>query len=150
MHSILTVDEEYLRQLDSKNSVEFFRDLIWAEAHRFGIPLTNVTISLRTTVPDGGIDAEINAGDILLSSGGLFEKGKNSYQLKVGESFKPQNKEVMKKELFGKKTPSVDNLATELRSCLEKNGRYVIVCFGLDLTPAQRNKAKSNLIRPYP
>ncbi len=146
IHSLLTADEEYLKQLDSKKSVELFRDLIWAEAYRFGIPLSKVTISLLVTVPDGGVDAAIDIDDVTLPSGGLFEKGKNSYQIKVGGNFKPQNKTAIIEELFDKKTPSLDNLAPEVRSCLEGNGKYVIVCFGLDLTPAQRNKAKSNLI----
>ena len=69
--------------------------MIWAEAHRFGIPPSKVTISLRITVPDGGVDAAIDADNVTLPSGGLFEKGKNSYQIKVGESFKPQNKAVI-------------------------------------------------------
>lgn len=145
MHSILTADENYLKQLDSTASVELFRDLIWAESHRFGISPSKVTISLRTTVPDGGVDAEIDADNVLLPTGGLFEKGKNSYQIKVGENFKPQNKAVIKKELFDKKAPSLDNLAPEVRSCLEENGRYVIVCFGLDLTSSERKKAIKNL-----
>lgn len=144
-HSILTANEQYMMQLDSKASVELFRDLLWAEAHRFGIPPSKITISSRVTVADGGVDAEIVTDSLTLPSGGLFEKGTNSYQIKVGETFKPQKSASIKKELFDKKVPSVDNLASEVRSCLEKNGRYVIVCFGLDLTPSERNKAKNIL-----
>ena len=102
-HNILTADEQYLKQLDSQKSVELFRDLIWAEAHRYGIPPSKVTISLRTTVPDGGIDAEIEVDSNIDSSGELFEIGTNSYQIKIGESFKPQNQGVIRKELFDKK-----------------------------------------------
>ena len=144
-HNILDADEQYIKQLDSRTSVELFRDLIWAEASRFGISLSNVTISLRVTVPDGGVDAEIDVESAALPSDGLFEKGKNSYQIKIGESFKPHNKTVIKKELFDKKDPSLDNLAPEVRSCLETNGKYVIVCFGLDLIPSERKKAIKNL-----
>jgi len=144
-HNILTADEQYLKQLDSQKSVELFRDLIWSEAHRFGMPPSKVTISLRTTVPDGGIDAEIDVDFITLPSGGLFEKGRNSYQIKTGESFKPQNKTTIKKELFDKRSPSIENLALGVRSCLEESGKYVIVCFGLDLTPQERKKAINSL-----
>ena len=144
-NNILTANDQYLKQLDSKSSVEFFRDLIWAEASRVGIPPSKINISLRVTVPDGGIDATIDADNISLQLGGLFEEGKNSYQIKAGENFKPQNKPIIKKELFDNKTPSVDNLAPEVKSCLEQNGKYVIVCFGLDLIDAERKKAISNL-----
>ncbi len=145
-HNILTADEQYLKQLDCKTSVELFQNLLWAEAHKMGIPISKVTISMRINVPDGGVDAEINADDIALPLCGLIEKGKNIYQIKAGDSFKPQNKSIIKKELFGKKNPSFDTLPSEVRSCLEKKGRYVVVCFGIDLTPVERKKAKKNLL----
>lgn len=144
-HNILTADEQYIKQLDSQKSVELFRDLIWAEANRLGIPPSKVTISLRTNVPDGGIDAEIDVDSITFPSSGLFEKGKNSYQIKAGISFKPQNKKDLKKELFDKKEATLENLASEVRACLEVNGKYTIVCFGIDLTPEERKKGIKNL-----
>ncbi len=145
MHNILSVNEEYLKQLDSKSSVEFFRDLISAEASRVGIPPSKINISSRITVPDGGVDATIDTESISIPPGGLFDEGKNSYQIKTGESFKPQNKSAIQKELFENKTPSIENLASEVKSCLAEKGKYVIVCFGLDLIPSEREKAVSNL-----
>ena len=141
MDNILTANDQYLKQLDSKTSVEFFRDLIWAEAARIGIPPSKVNVSSRINVADGGVDATIYADKIALQAGGLFEEGNNSYQIKAGDSFKPQNKSIIQKELFDIKVPSAKNLAPEVKSCLEQNGKYVIVCFGLDLIELERKKA---------
>ncbi|KAF0108436.1 MAG: hypothetical protein FD146_1010 [Anaerolineaceae bacterium] len=138
--NIFTIREEFLRNLDGAEAVKLFQDLIYAETMRVGIPSSKINISLQVNVPDGGIDATVDA-DINLSAGGLIESGNNSYQIKTGGDFNPNQKQAIKNELFGKKLPNKENLAPEVLFCLEHKGRYVLVCFGKDLTSAKRKNA---------
>ncbi|GAK57955.1 hypothetical protein U27_04927 [Candidatus Vecturithrix granuli] len=64
MDTMLTVKNEDLQALNSVQAVEFFRELLYAEATRIGVPLKNINISTWIDVPDGGIDASIHTDTI--------------------------------------------------------------------------------------
>src|SRR5262245_55639907 len=100
MDTILTVKNEDLTRLNSEEAVIMFRELLWAEAARLGIPFSSINISTRINVPDGGVDASVS-GHISSISNGLISSGHNSYQIKAGTSFQPWKKAVIKNELFG-------------------------------------------------
>ena len=83
MKTILTVQNEDLERLKSKGiSVEFFRELLWAEASAFGISSNKIKVPSAITVPDGGIDAEVI--DVQEEVGqGMIKKGLTRYQIKT-------------------------------------------------------------------
>lgn len=71
--------------------------------------------------------------------------GRNGFQLKTGTTFKPWQPSSLKKELFSKS----GDLVSEVRRTLELDGHYLLVCFGLDLTPKQRNYSQSLIAKLF-
>lgn len=145
--SVFTLRNEQLGILASQPAVYFFRDLLWAEARRLGIPLNKINISLWTTVPDGGIDASVDIDVSTIPQGsGLIKSGVTGYQIKSGSSFSPWQDAEIKKELFGRKHPSKENLGASIQACLDRGGTYILVCFGLEFTDEQLRQATDTLI----
>lgn len=146
MNTIFTIRNEQLGLLDAQPAVAFFRDLLWAEARRLSIPLNKINISLWTDVPDGGIDASVGQDEAKrIQANGLIKAGVSGYQIKTGTSFKPWQDSAIKKELFGRKHPKKENLGISIRSCLDSNGTYILVCFGQELTDEQRRQTVETL-----
>ena len=148
METIFTIENTQIEALESKEATLFFRSLLWAEARRLGIPLIKINISLWINVPDGGIDASVSEVELnLVKASGLIKNGQTSYQLKTGKSFKPWQSSQIEKELFKKnRDKKKENLGESVRDCLNKNGTYVLICFGLELTDQERKKAVDNII----
>ncbi len=143
--TIFTVKNEHLERLDQNTSVEFFQKLLWAEARRLGIEISDITVSSWNNVPDGGVDASVNT-DIQITGGqGLIQQGKSSYQIKAGKTFKPWQKSVIKNELFGTKDPGKQNLGESIQACLDVDGTYILVCTGIDPVEPQRSKIRSHI-----
>lgn len=147
MSTLFTITENDLEQLSPEEAVEIFRDLVWAEIRRLGIPISKVHISSRINVPDGGVDAFVEENEIIIEED-LIIKGRTAYQIKTGISFKPWQDSKIKKELFGKKHPCKENLSNSIRDCLDHKGTYIIVCFGVDLVDSQRRQAV-NVLKYY-
>ena len=142
--TIFTVKNEHLSRLDQKTSVDFFQKLLWAEARRLGVEISNISVSNWVNVPDGGVDANVNDAQIAVGQG-VIKQGKTSYQIKTGRTFKPWEKSSIKNELFGEKTPEQQNLGESIRACLDEGGTYILVCTGIDPTEPQREKTRSHL-----
>src|SRR5262245_61749178 len=144
MTAVFTIKNSALRDLNAEEATLLFRGLLWCETGRIGLSPHNVVVSLDTNVADGGIDARV-AGNVNADS--VLVKGITRYQVKAGHRFKPWQLSALKKELFGKSTakPSKKILAPEIRDCLNKKDRYILVTFGYDLTPAQHSAAKKYL-----
>src|SRR5438094_781556 len=116
-----------LSDYNERRAIEFFRDLLWAEAQRLGIPFNHVNVSARVTVADGGVDASVNGAT---GATGLIKDGLTCYQIKTGTTFSPWQPAMIRKELFGDHEEAKDNLGSAVRNCLERDGTYVLVCFG--------------------
>lgn len=144
MNTIFTVENEDLARLSPRESVDFFRELLWAEAGRIGISINKIHVSSWINVPDGGVDASVEQNNISVQNG-LIKDGHTSYQIKAGASFKPWQDAQVKKELFGRKHPSKQNLGSSVGDCLDKNGTYVLVCFKQNLTDEQHRQALGTL-----
>lgn len=140
--TIFSIAVETLHRLTGREAVRVFRGLLWAEARRCGIPPSQVTINETIEIADGGIDAHVEAAEVLPTRGALIA-GTTWFQIKAGDSFKPWQQSMVRKELIGKNAPSRDALGSEVRRCLESGGRYVLVSFGHDLTPQQKSNAES-------
>src|SRR5574341_1161594 len=144
MDTVFTVRKEDLSRLNPGEATELFRRLLCAEATRNGLALTNVHISSRINVPDGGVDARIE-GSVTTSPVGLYEVGITTYQIKASDSFKPWQVSEIKNEFFGGKNAAIDNLGPSIRDCLNENGKYILICFRQDLNDLERQQTITNM-----
>ena len=134
--TIFTVRNGDLTELNQNTSVHFFQKLLWAEARQCNISISKINTPSQVNVGDGGVDATVD--DVQIEKGqGIIKQGKTSYQIKAGKSFKPWQKSVIEKELFGKEKPEIKNLGESIRACLCDKGTYVLVCTGIDLVDSQ-------------
>ena len=139
--NIFTVKNADLALLDQNTAVEFFQKLVWAEARRLGIELSKIRVSRRVNVPDGGVDAIVD--DTQISTGnGIIKLGKTSYQIKSGRT-KPN----IKNELF-----SEGELKEGIKTCLNSESTYVLVCTGIDFVEPEHQEILSDIkdyLKPY-
>ncbi len=142
--TIFDIDPNVLGALDPTKAITAFRDLLWCEVRRQGLPLTSVEICLRE-VPDGGIDARVTNADTVPSD--IFKSEMTCFQIKAGTSAEPYRRAWLKSELFGSspKAATKEDLKKEVVHCLENSGTYVLSCFGVDCTPQQTRKAQETL-----
>lgn len=126
-----------LGNLSAEAAVARFRELLHCEARYVGLRPDAVTISANLYVPDGGIDAQVESANSLPEDT-FIKVGRNGFQLKTGTTFKPWQRNLLVNELLTKS----GKLVPEVRRTLEVDGHYLLVCFGLDLTPAQRNDSR--------
>lgn len=129
-----------LGSLSAEASVARFRELLYCEARYVGIRPDAITISANLYVSDGGIDAQVES-TVSLPPDTFFKFGRTGFQLKTGTSFKPWQASSLKDELL----TATGDLASEVRRTLEAEGHYLLICFGLDLTPEQRNDSRIQL-----
>ena len=126
-----------LGNLGAEAAVARFRELLHCEARYVGLRPDAVTISANLYVPDGGVDAQVES-DNSLPEDTFFKVGRNGFQLKTGTTFKPWQRSSLREELLS----ASGELVPEVRRTLEVDGHYLLVCFGLDLTPEQRNDSR--------
>ena len=141
LDSISSVKNDRLGLLNEHEAVDFFKKLLWAEARRIGIELGKIHVSSAVHVSDAGVDASVDDAQ----GSGLIRSGKMSYQIKSGKSFNPWQPAVIKKTLFGTKTPDRENLGEGIRACLDAGGTYILVCTGIDLVDSQRRNASMHI-----
>ena len=141
--TIFTVNKKHLDLLDEESAVEFFTKLLWAEANRLGPGTCKINVPSETKIPDGGIDATVEA-ELLVKQSNMIAPGKNGYQIRSGTGFKPWQDGDVRKELFKKGSPRVpekEHLKESIKDCLDACGTYVLVCTGIDhLVPPNRKK----------
>ena len=145
MDTIFTVKNEDLEHLNPQEAVDFFRELLWAEAAALGIGKNLINVPSAITVADGGIDAEVK--NVSASGGqGIVKQGLTRYQIKTG-NFSLSNESHIKSILFKDKT---NELKPIVKSCLDKDGTLIIVLFGWDNPETKDDqlvdKFKENLI----
>jgi hypothetical protein len=138
MSQLISVPVSTIVALTPERAVEMMTKILNAESAYAKLNPAVVTISSRLTVPDGGIDAEVDVpADAQIPSDCFFPAGLTGIQLKSGNSFKPWNESSIRGELLNSK----GNLFPEVARLIERRGRYVVVCTGHDLTPQKRNDA---------
>jgi hypothetical protein len=150
MSTIFTVTPEMLDRLDPRRAVETFRDLLWAQARRRHFPFTKIHISSWVEVSDGGIDASVDPDALGTEGDELLTRG-TGFQIKTGSDCSPWQPSWVHKELFGKrdKAQPKDNLGPAVRRCLDRGDRYVLVCFGVELTEPQLHDALKHLTAAF-
>ena len=136
METIFAVGNEHLARLTPEQSVDFFRELLWAEATALGIGKNLINVPSAITVADGGIDAEVK--DVPAEGGqGIIKQGLTRYQIKTG-GFSLSREGDIKAILFSEGNHA---LKPKIKSCLDRNGTFVIVLFGCDNPEAQEDQS---------
>ena len=108
MDTILTAKPEDIRRLGAKEAVMAFRDLLWAEARKIGVPRSEPAFQAAMFLMEAltlwftRTSYRIERHD---------PPGPKRYQIKTGTHFIPQRKSNIIKELFEPKKPSRENLA---------------------------------------
>lgn len=126
--------------LTPEQAVTVVRAILRAECGYVKLGPQALTISSRLTLADGGIDAEIRAlNSDAIYPDCIFQQGVTGYQIKSGASFKPWTKSCIEKELLN----STGELFPEVKRLLDEGGAYTLISTGYDLTPQQKNIAKS-------
>jgi len=98
MDTIFTLKNEDLERLNPKQAVDFFRELLWAEATVIGVGKNLINVPSAITVADGGVDAEVK--DVQITAGqGIIKQGLTRYQIKTG-GFSLSGDSEIKKVLF--------------------------------------------------
>lgn len=143
MSGIFSITGYQLNTLTPDQCTELFGELLQANARRIKLPITSVNFSVKTTVPDGGIDASVT-GD-LLDRGDLIIEKNVFYQIKSGETFSPWQESVIKKELLDNKEARKENLGEHVKHCFDNDGTYVLVCMKIQITPEQKIRAERYL-----
>ena len=142
--NIFTVRNDDLGRLNERTAVEVFQKLLWAEARRIGLEVNKINVPSEIHAPDGGVDVTVDETQIATGSG-IIKLGKTSYQIKAGATFKPWQKSIIRKELFGTKVPEQENLGESIRDSLNAFGTYILVCTGIDLVDSQRRDALDHI-----
>ncbi|MDO8473062.1 MAG: hypothetical protein Q7T05_04510, partial [Dehalococcoidia bacterium] len=106
-----------------------------------GLPRSDIHISSKVTVKDGGIDATVHPNDDVDFTDSFLPQGRLGIQIKAGASFSPTATQI-EDELFGGKTPTRENLAPAVRDCMDAGGTYILVCTGKDPTSQAINEAE--------
>ncbi len=127
VENIFSVSKEDLTRLGRDQAVDFFSELLWAEAIRIGMRKMLIDVPYNIDAPDGGIDAEIDSsGDIEDSI--LIKRGNTRYQIKTGP-YKLSVEKNIKDLLFNEERTA---LKDRVKSCFDKKGTLIIVLFGWD------------------
>ncbi len=137
MNIIGSFNPNLLGNLSAEAAVARFRELLHCEARYVGLRPDAVTISANLYVADGGIDAQVESVNSLPDDT-FFKAGRNGFQLKTGTTFKPWQRSSLENELL----TASGELAPEVARTLAADGHYLLICFGLDLTPEQRNDSR--------
>lgn len=134
MNTFFSVANQDLERLSPQAAVDFFRDLLYAEATSLGIGRNLINVPSAITVRDGGVDTEVR--DTPAASGqGIIKQGLTRYQIKTGK-FSLQGDREIKGILLN----SADELKPRVKSCLDQDGTLVIVLFGWDNPETNNNQ----------
>jgi hypothetical protein len=143
MSSLIDIPIDLITALSPERAVKLVRTIFRAECGYAKLNPSNLTISSRLTVADGGIDAEINTpAEHVVPTDCFFQTGLSGFQIKAGQAFKPWTRNAIRTELLN----AAGELSSEVRRLVQRGGRYVLICTGHDLTPAQRNDSRDEIV----
>ena len=143
MSSLLAIPVTSVTTLTPERAVVVTRAILRAECGYAKLSPSTLTISDRLMAADGGIDAEINAPNgHSVPTDCLFQSGLTGIQIKSGTTFKPWTLSAIRNELLNSK----GKLCLEVERLIQRQGRYVLICTGHDITPKQRNDSQQHIV----
>jgi hypothetical protein len=83
--SFFDVTPVELGQLGAELAVAVLREMLWAEIHNLGIPISDTDIPFAINDADGGVDAVVKGTPKGRSGNGLIFPPMTSYQVKAGD-----------------------------------------------------------------
>lgn len=129
MENFFSIDTSILGNMSDIEAVVFFHALLHAEATRIGgVDKSKVSVPHAITVPDGGIDAEVQDASPGSLSQGVIKNGTTAYQIKTG-AFKVNSLAKARKII---QKDRVREFKTRIKTCLENDDTLVVVLFGND------------------
>ncbi len=137
---IFTLSTEDLGRLDSTESVQVLRELLWAEATALSIAKNLIDVPGSITARDGGIDAKVE-GVTVGTGQGIIKAGTTCYQIKAGE-FSPTEPANITKILC-RPAPNNHELQPKVKTCLDHDGTLVVVLFGNDSPDRTDNQLRN-------
>ena len=143
MSGIFSIRKDHINDLSTEECVCRFGELLHSDARRLNLSVSKVNFSIKTTIPDGGIDATVEGG--ISEEGDLIIDAESFYQIKAGETFSPWRESEIKNELLGGKDPAIANLGSEVQRCFKLDGTYILVCMKVQLTSKQKTEAEDHL-----
>lgn len=126
-NTIFTVENQNLDILGEADAVEFFAQLLWAEATADGIGKNLINVPSAITVRDGGIDAEVHETEAP-STQGIIKQGLTRYQIKTGRFSLSGDSDIRALLLRANR----NELKPRIKTCLDQGGTLVAVLFGSD------------------
>jgi len=142
MVGIFTVTPSDLARLDATRAVDVFRALLWAEASAVGVAFSLISVPSAITVGDGGVDAQVDAQPARVGQG-IIVRGVNRYQIKSGD-FSLADSSL--RDLLGRFS-NKDELNRRIKSCLDANGRFVVVLIGCDNPDRTDDEYRNALVK---
>lgn len=120
--SLFTLPSHYLLNLSSDRAVEFFRQLLWAEAANVGVARNLIDVPQCINVGDGGVDAFIENAKPAKDE--LIPHGTTGFQIKASDLAPAEcKKELHQSEKLG------EPIKSEIKNVLDKDGTYILVLF---------------------
>jgi hypothetical protein len=155
--SFFDVIPDELGQLGSDLAVAVLREMLWAEVHNLGIPISDTDIPFAVNDADGGVDAIVNGTPKSAGSGLIFAP-RTSYQIKAGDfslsatSTAQIEKLLMtptaiRKRIAAKASPAgasheLDGISARIRACLDADGTFITMLFGNDGVDTEEDAAE--------
>ncbi len=137
-NNFFSVENENLSRLQPQEAVDFFRNLLLAEATRIGLSKNNIDVPSAIFASDGGVDAEVTCNLRPLPQG-LIKTGLARYQIKTGK-FSSETDSEIKAILFKENSKE---LKPKIKTCFDKEGTLVVVLFGFDNPDPEDDKLKN-------
>jgi hypothetical protein len=161
--SFFDVTPVELGQLGAEPAVAVLREMLWAEVHNLGIPISDTNVPFAVNDADGGVDAIVK-GTPKSAGNGLIFPPTTSYQVKAGDfSLSATQLAQIEKLLM---TPTAirrridakaslagishkpEGISPRVRACLDAGGTFVTMLFGND-APETEEDATENAIRKF-
>jgi hypothetical protein len=152
-----------LDQLGSEPAVAVLREMLWAEANNFGIPITDTDIPFNITTSDGGVDAVVKVTPNAVGNGLMFPP-QTCYQVKTGDftlnatsAAQIEKLLLIPSAIIARRAANVEisgksykqeHISPRIRQCLDNDGTFVTMLFGNDGIDI-REDGTENAIRQF-
>lgn len=137
MYRGLELTDAEIQQINPNEAVEFFRELLWAEASETDVVQSSAHVPMAISVPDAGLDATIEDADP--SREDIIPAGDSGFQIKSTDMTPNQCKQEVRSD-------SGSGLKSRIEDLLNEDGTYILVVFE-ELVGVAPQHDKDKLVR---
>ncbi|RLM83618.1 ATP-binding protein [Halobellus sp. Atlit-38R] len=120
MYRGLELTDTEIQHLNPNQAVEFFRELLWAEASETDVIQSSTHVPTAITVPDGGLDAKIE--NAIPSREDIIPAGDSGFQIKSSDMEPKKCRQEVRSD-------SGSGLKSRIDELLDNGGTYIMVVF---------------------